>query len=179
MLSFESADECSKPETARSIYQNIKASKLFQSHNFKKSLEAYQDCVDFCRRTQEEESVVFNILSTKATLEYILGEYDKALSTLNSVLNRDHTHFLCLLRRSQVYKKVFLSSPRRTNSIEPSETWMQSRSFAPTISKYLLSRWKSSICYWFKGAQFRLLPTLPRRKKMKAKRRVSILPISN
>lgn len=51
-------------------------------------------------------------MSTKATLEYILADYDKALLTLNSVLSKDSSHFLCLLRRSQVYKKVDLQ-PRR------------------------------------------------------------------
>jgi hypothetical protein len=119
LVSFESADECTKPEAARSIYHDIKAAKLFQSHSFKKSLEAYQDCLDFCKRTKEEDSVIFNILSTKATLEYILGEFDKALVTLNSVLTRDHSHFLCLLRRSQVYKKVPLFPLSRTNFVEP------------------------------------------------------------
>jgi Tfp pilus assembly protein PilF len=79
---------------------------LFQSHNFKQSLDAYQDCISFCRKTDECESVVFNISSAKASLEYILGDYDAALATINGVLRRDPYHFLSLLKRSQVYKKV-------------------------------------------------------------------------
>jgi hypothetical protein len=56
--------------------------------------------------------MVFNISSAKATLEYILGDYDAALSTLNAVLKRDPHHFLSLFRRSQVYKKV---SPNKSS----------------------------------------------------------------
>jgi hypothetical protein len=53
--------------------------------------------------------MVFNILSAKATLQYILGDYDAALTTLNAVLKKDPYHFLSLLRRSQVYKKVIIA----------------------------------------------------------------------
>lgn len=105
-ISFKLEDECINTEIAGGINQIIKASKLFQTHNFKKSLEAYKECVNFCHKTHEEQSVIFNILSTKATLEYILGDYDTALTTLNSVLSKDPYHYLCLMRRSQVFKKV-------------------------------------------------------------------------
>lgn len=44
-----------------------------------------------------------------------MGNYDEALTTLNSVLKNDPNHFLSLLRRSQVYKKVLLVLVRRTN----------------------------------------------------------------
>ena len=47
--------------------------KLFQTHNFAKSLEAYDDCITFCQKTDEDRAVIHNILSTKATLQYILG----------------------------------------------------------------------------------------------------------
>lgn len=44
-------------------------------------------------------------MSSKGALECILGQYDEALATLNAVIKKDPTHFLCLMRRSQVYKK--------------------------------------------------------------------------
>jgi len=47
-------------------------------------------------------------MSTKATLQYVMGEYDDALTTLNSILSKDCCHFLALMRRSQAYKKVNL-----------------------------------------------------------------------
>jgi len=38
----------------------------------------------------------------------ILGDQKGALETLNQVLKEDPYHVLCLMRRSQVYKKVRL-----------------------------------------------------------------------
>ena len=37
-----------------------------------------------------------NIMSTKAALQYLLGDYDEASKTLNAVLNKDCCHFLSL-----------------------------------------------------------------------------------
>ena len=45
-------------------------------------------------------------MSTKGALLCILGEIDRALSTLNEILRNDPNHYLALMRRSQVYKKV-------------------------------------------------------------------------
>ncbi len=102
-------DERTVPKAPRSRYKIIEAMKLFQTHNFAKSLEAYDDCITFCQKTDEDRAVIHNILSTKATLQYILGKYDDSLKTLNGVLKKDPYHFLSLLRRSQVYKKVSTS----------------------------------------------------------------------
>ena len=46
-------------------------------------------------------------MTTKAALQGILGDLDKAMNTLNEVLRTDPNHYLALLRRGQVYKKVF------------------------------------------------------------------------
>ena len=46
----------------------------------------------------------------------IFDDFDAALATLNSVLNKDSNHFLSLLRRSQVYKKVNLRPRRKISS---------------------------------------------------------------
>lgn len=81
--------------------------------------------------------MVFNIQSAKATLEYILGDYDAALSTLNSVLKKDPYHFLSLLRRSQVYKKV-----KNDQSLEKQT---QKSSKGPRVYLCLLSRQSSNI----------------------------------
>lgn len=45
-------------------------------------------------------------MTTKGALLSILGELDKAMSTLNEVIKNDSNHYLALIRRSQVYKKV-------------------------------------------------------------------------
>ena len=95
------------------------ASKEFKAHNFRKSLDLYQDCLNFCYRTEESDTVVSNVQSAKATVEYVLGEYDNALNTLSNVLRTDPAHFLCLFRRSQVYKKVSRSLLSRASSREP------------------------------------------------------------
>ena len=47
-------------------------------------------------------------MTTKAALHQILGELDKAMNTLNEILRVDANHYLALIRRSQVYKKVCL-----------------------------------------------------------------------
>ena len=114
-LSFKLEDECVDSKIGVGNFSLSKASKLFQQHTFKKSLEAYQDCVDFAKKTREEQSVIHNILSTQATLEYILGDFDKSLATLSSILSKDPGHFLSLLRRSQVYKKVVNFTFRKVN----------------------------------------------------------------
>lgn len=44
-------------------------------------------------------------MTTKASLQSILGEVDRAMSTLNEILRTDANHYLALIRRSQVYKK--------------------------------------------------------------------------
>ena len=49
-------------------------------------------------------------MTTKASLQQILGDVDKAMGTLNEVLRVDPNHYLALIRRSQVYKKVFLAN---------------------------------------------------------------------
>lgn len=45
-------------------------------------------------------------MTTKAALLSILGQQDKAMNVLNEVLRSDANHYLALVRRSQVYKKV-------------------------------------------------------------------------
>ena len=45
-------------------------------------------------------------MTTKAALLSIVGQQDKAMSVLNEVLRADGNHYLALVRRSQVYKKV-------------------------------------------------------------------------
>lgn len=52
----------------------MKAAEQFQIHNFKESLALYEDCLAFCYRTRESQTVVFNIMSTKGALLCILGE---------------------------------------------------------------------------------------------------------
>lgn len=84
------------------------ASELFQTHQFKEALAAYDDSLAFCYRTREAQSLIFNIMTTKAALQSILGDQDGAMSTLNEVLRTDPNHYLSMIRRSQVYKKVLL-----------------------------------------------------------------------
>jgi len=52
-------------------------------------------------------------MSSKGALLCILGDFDRAMSTLNEVLRSDPNHYLSLMRRSQVYKKVQLSNVER------------------------------------------------------------------
>ena len=47
-------------------------------------------------------------MTTKAALQNITGECDRAMATLNEILRTDPNHYLALIRRSQVYKKVRL-----------------------------------------------------------------------
>lgn len=52
-------------------------------------------------------------MTAKAALLCILGDFDLSMSTLNEVLRTDPNHYLALIRRSQVYKKVNLSNSER------------------------------------------------------------------
>lgn len=45
-------------------------------------------------------------MTAKGALLGILGELDKAMATLNEVIKGDSSHYLGLIRRSQVFKKV-------------------------------------------------------------------------
>lgn len=49
------------------------ASKLFLDGELSKSLDAYQECLNFCRKIDEPNAVIFNILSIKGNIEYLLG----------------------------------------------------------------------------------------------------------
>lgn len=69
-------------------------------------------------------------MTTKGALLTILGEFDKAMSVLNEVLRNDSSHYLALMRRSQLYKKVLLKPLRRESSIEPSKIWSPSPAIA-------------------------------------------------
>lgn len=57
-------------------------------------------------------------MTTKASLQSILGEVDRAMSTLNEILRTDANHYLALIRRSQVYKKVFFGLARKESLTE-------------------------------------------------------------
>ena len=70
-------------------------------------------------------------MTTKGALLTILGEFDRAMSVLNEVLRNDSSHYLALMRRSQLYKKVALQSLRRASSIELSKTWSPSPIIVP------------------------------------------------
>ena len=48
IISFKLEDERTVPKAPRSSYTITEAMKLFQTHNFAKSLEAYEDCITFC-----------------------------------------------------------------------------------------------------------------------------------
>ena len=74
-------------------------------------------------------------MTTKASLQSILGDVDRAMSTLNEVLRTDANHYLALTRRSQVYKKVFFSLGRKESSIELLKTWKWSLTSALTTCK--------------------------------------------
>lgn len=63
------------------------------------------------------------------------------MSTLNEVLRTDPNHYLALIRRSQVYKKVFLDLGRRESSIEPSKILKWLLHFVLTTFKW--PPWKS------------------------------------
>jgi hypothetical protein len=54
-------------------------------------------------------------MTTKAALLTITGQLDKAAATLSEVLREDSTHYLALLRRSQLYKKVAMATFRRAS----------------------------------------------------------------
>ena len=51
IFSFKLEDECLIAKIAIGKFGVNKATRLFQSHSFKKSLEAYQECIDFCYKT--------------------------------------------------------------------------------------------------------------------------------
>ena len=99
-----------KQKLDKVTFTTIQASEEFQTHQFKEALSSYEDCIAFCHRTRQAQSLIFNIMTTKATLQQILGDVDKAMGTLNEVLRVDPNHYLALIRRSQVYKKVFLAN---------------------------------------------------------------------
>lgn len=63
--------------------------------------------------------MIFNIMTTKAALQSILGDQDAAMNTLNEVLRTDPNHYLAMIRRSQVYKKVPQCLLRKESLIEP------------------------------------------------------------
>lgn len=48
-------------------------------------------------------------MSTKGALLSILGDQEKAMSVLNEIVKNQPNHYLALIRRSQVYKKVHRS----------------------------------------------------------------------
>jgi len=107
-LEIEFKYECAQTKTRQSTHFSTQASEEFQTHQFKEALASYEDCIAFCHRTREAQSLIFNIMTTKAALHQILGELDKAMNTLNEILRVDANHYLALIRRSQVYKKVRL-----------------------------------------------------------------------
>jgi Tfp pilus assembly protein PilF len=45
-------------------------------------------------------------MTAKGALLTILGDFDRAMSVLNEVLRSDPNHYLAIMRRSQLYKKV-------------------------------------------------------------------------
>ena len=47
-------------------------------------------------------------MTTQAALYTILGQFDKAMNVLNEVLRNDNGHYLALVRRSQLYKRVLI-----------------------------------------------------------------------
>lgn len=65
-------------------------------------------------------------MTAKAALLTILGELDKAMSVLSEVLRTDPSHYLALMRRSQLYKKVLMETFRKGSSIALSRIWRQS-----------------------------------------------------
>lgn len=63
-------------------------------------------CVKQCQKERLPTHILYNLKSSEAALRTILGELDNALKVCNEVLENDKQHWLCLLRRSQIYKKV-------------------------------------------------------------------------
>jgi len=59
-----------------------------------------------CKKNQEPRTLLYNLMSSKGALMSILGDQKGALDCLNEVLKEDPYHALCLMRRSQVLKKV-------------------------------------------------------------------------
>jgi hypothetical protein len=76
-------------------------------------------------------------MTSKAALQTILGEHDRAMSTLNEVIRSDPNHYLALIRRSQVYKKVVLLALRKASSTVLLPIWKWWRHFAPIICRSL------------------------------------------
>lgn len=94
----------------------MQAAEQFQTHNFKEALDLYEDCLSFSYRTDEASGVIYNIMTAKAALLTILGELERAMSVLSEVLRSDPSHYLALMRRSQLYKKVGSGLLRRGSS---------------------------------------------------------------
>ena len=113
----------------------MQAAEQFQTHNFKEALQLYEDCLSFSFRTEESSGVIYNIMSTKGALLCILGEFDRAMATLNEVLRSDPSHYLALMRRSQVYKKVTVRPLRRESSTARSRTSRSAAAIAPTTCR--------------------------------------------
>ena len=80
-------------------------------------------------------------MTAQAALHTILGQFDKAMSALNEVLRNDSSHFLALIRRSQLYKKVELHLVRRESSIEHLMT-------LPLLVVFILITCKLPPCVW-------------------------------
>jgi hypothetical protein len=55
-------------------------------------------------------------MTAKGGLLTILGDFERAMSVLNEVIRNDSSHYLALMRRSQLYKKVSLLALRKENS---------------------------------------------------------------
>lgn len=91
--------------------------------------------------------LLHNLKSSEAALRAILGEQEAAISILNSVLAENKQHWLSLLRRSQIYKKVFIflrSKISWSMLSKISKYWLCSRLI---ICKFPPSNWKFRL-FW-------------------------------
>ncbi len=69
-------------------------------------MQLYDQCIGICKKNQEPKSLLLNLMSSKGALHSILGDQKAALECLNEALSEDPYNSLCLIRRSQVFKKV-------------------------------------------------------------------------
>ena len=55
-------------------------------------------------------------MTAKGALLTILGDFERAMSVLSEVIRNDSSHYLALMRRSQLYKKVAVMALRKASS---------------------------------------------------------------
>ena len=121
-------------------------------------------CIQKCVEGNLPKYVLYNLKSSEAALRTILGEYESALSILNEVLKEEKQHWLSLIRRSQVYKKVRAKLFSKINLKKPWRIWIYWLCMLQTTCKW--SHWNWSSRDWWVSQLAHLLRALQEKTKI-------------